>query len=470
MRMFLVGMTDIFLLLYLTAITSVQPGTFLTVSDFYKLKSMHQQLVSEKQRSDERLNEQLRRQIEAKEMLTAKLDQEKGRLDDMQKTLLDSNSERERINQDLRLKEDMLKAREQLLEDMNQQIATKEADWQKIKDTYKQELEHQKVAVEATRKRARVLEAEAKDARVLADQMQLEADQAHETADMAQAVKVRALRLQVKALDEKREAERRAQEALAAREKAEAEKQKALEAMQEANAQKKQVEQKARILAATIDEIKQDGETAYQDNIHPRLQTLNVTWKRAIADNITVYDRELTLLPVTIGSTVYAVFPSRQIGFTGRSDKLPDGLKVMYGKQKISVGLFNKEEDLLAITLPGYDGHADEPYPLDTAIFQLMPALLALRNNGNISIQDKIRGISDDFFIVNRDYLEPQEDRSLKFAVTGFRGTGLRAERIVRGDQLVDLNGRLIGVANTANHIIRIESLEGWEDISFNPF
>lgn len=465
--MFLVCITDIFLLLYLTAVANVQPTTILTVEDFYKLKSMHQELAGEKLKTEEQLKAELRRELEARAMLTAKLNRERSRLDDMQKTLLDSVSERERINQDLRFKEDMLKAREKLLEDLNQQITTKEADWEKIKDTYKQELEQQKAVVEGARRHAQRFEAEAKDARILADQMQLEADQAYETADMAQAVKEKALRLQVQALEEKMEAERLAAEAKVAQETAEKEKKKALEDMQTAKAEKKQAEQKVRMLAATIDEIKQDGETAYQDNVLPRLKALDVTWKRKIADNFTVYERKLTLLPVKIGSKVYVVFPSRQIGFTGRSDRKPDGLSIMYGEQKISNGWIQKEDDLITIELLRFTGDVDEPFGADTAILKLMPALLALRNNGNVSIQDKIRGISDDYFIVNRDYIEPDGEGVLKFAMAGFRGTGLRAERIARGDQLVDLNGRFIGVANTANHIIRFDTLDGWEEIAF---
>ena len=44
MRTFLIGMCDVFLILYLTAITNVQPPTFLTVDDFYELsaKFFHQ--------------------------------------------------------------------------------------------------------------------------------------------------------------------------------------------------------------------------------------------------------------------------------------------------------------------------------------------------------------------------------------------------------------------------------------------
>jgi hypothetical protein len=51
--------------------------------------------------------------------------------------------------------------------------------------------------------------------------------------------------------------------------------------------------------------------------------------------------------------------------------------------------------------------------------------------------------------------------------VTGIPGTGTRAERIIAGDQLVDLNGQLIGVANHANRIIRVNTINGWDEAVF---
>jgi len=139
----------------------------------------------------------------------------------------------------------------------------------------------------------------------------------------------------------------------------------------------------------------------------------------------------------------------------------------MYQGKKVRSGLINKDDDLIAISLPGYEGEAFTPYSADTKVTQYMPVLLSLRNGINVGLVDKIRGISNDYFIVNREYLKLDKNRNLKFDVPGFRGTGTRGERIVRGDQLVDLNGRLIGVANNANRVIRINTLSGWDEINF---
>ena len=95
--------------------------------------------------------------------------------------------------------------------------------------------------------------------------------------------------------------------------------------MEVAKTNRTKAEQKAKKLAETIQEMKQDGETAYNKNVHPHIQKLNVTYERKVTDKITVYKRELTLLPIKIDGKIMAVFPSRQIGFTGRSDRAPDG-------------------------------------------------------------------------------------------------------------------------------------------------
>jgi len=67
--MFLIGMCDIFLMLYLTAVINVTPGTVLTVEDFYQLKTMHETLESDKEKSEAEFQEQLKQAREEKERL-----------------------------------------------------------------------------------------------------------------------------------------------------------------------------------------------------------------------------------------------------------------------------------------------------------------------------------------------------------------------------------------------------------------
>ena len=478
MRMFLIGMCDIFLMLYLTAVIHVTPETVLTVGDFYQLKSLHDTLKSDTEKAETALEERLKQSREEKERLlaekkkqeelaAAKLAEEKARLNELQKSLVLSDFERERISEDLRIKEEMLKNRELLLENLNKEIEAKEKIRRKMQKVYQSELENQREAAQASRQLAKQLKSEAENAQSLADQMKEEVSQAYKTAEAAKAVQQKAQELKEQALKEKEAAQQRAEESLSARKKAEEEKQRALEILTTEKEDKEKAQQNARKLAEAIEDIKQDGEAAYQKNMRPKIQTVNVTYERKTSNNTFVYKRELTLLPVAIGGMIYGVFPSRQIGFNARSDKAPNKLIILYLGQQITNGLVNTEDGLIALSLSEYQGKAETPYPPGTDIAQLMPALLALRNNGNVGLTDKLRGIADDFFIVNRDYLKSDEDGGLKFTVSGWRGTGARAEHIVLGDQLVDLNGRLIGVANETNRVIRINSLNDWAEIAF---
>ena len=325
----------------------------------------------------------------------------------------------------------------------------------------------QQEEIEQNRLLAQQLQIEARDASQLANQMKAEASQAYMMAEVAKTVQQKALILKEEALKDKNVAQKKAAEALAARLEAEKQKEQAFEAMKVARIKKQKAEEKALQLATTIQDIKQDGGTAYINNILPQIQILNVSYIRNISNEVMKYERELTLLPFKLGEDAFVVFSSRQIGFSARSDRAPDELILLYKGQEIGSGWINKNDDLIALELPDYEGVISLPYSVDIPVDELMPALLALRNNGNVSLVDKIRGIADDYFIVNRDYLKSDKEYMLNYNVKGFRGTGTRGERIIRGDQLIDLNGRLIGVANDANRVLRINSLSGWDKVVF---
>ncbi len=462
-------MTDIFLILFLTTITQTPATSVLTIEDFFQLKTMHETLQAKQKEAEEEFQKKLRLTQKEKETLAAQLVEEKKRAEEVEESLIVSDAEIERIHEDLKIKEVMLKDREQLLANLNDKIMEKEVLWEKMETSYKEKLEDQKESLEAHQMRAQELQLEAQKAQQLANQMQQEADQAYEIAKQAKAVKENAILLKDEALKEKQEAQLSAQKALEERKKAEEEKERALKTAEQARKLKEQVEKKAEKLAVTIKEITQEGKKAYQNNIFPQMQEVTVIFERIIPDVNNVkgvvisYDRELVLVPVQINGQVLGIFSSRQIGFKKNSDQAPRNLVITYQGEKITRYWLNKKDNLIAIELPGFSGEASKPYPADTDIDQLMPTLLAVRNNGDKSLGDFIRDISDEYFIVNRDYLQPNDAGGLKYEVKGIRGTGVHGERIIRGDQLVDLNGRLIGVAAEANRMIRIESIKGWE-------
>jgi hypothetical protein len=455
MRMFLIGMTDIFLILYLTAIANPPSQSVLTVDDFYKLKSMHQTLSENTEKTKTELSEKLKVEKLEREVLVSKLIEEQAYLEEIEESLFISDVERKRINKELDVKENILKNREKLLADLNKKIENKEEVWEKMEASLTEELKTKEKSVEANRELVKKFQGEAERAQILANQMKEEVKIANKTAETANEVHKKALIIKDEALKEKVKAELKATTALVARNKAETEKHKAVKAMEVATL-------KAEELSGTIKDITQAGEDAYSLNIRPHLQTLTVSYSREVSDTTMRYERELNLLPVTIDNKTYIIFPSRHIGFNRRADRAPDNLRVSYANETITNGLINKEDDLIAIELPNYTKDTFIPYPLKTDITQMMPTLLALRNNGNRSLSDKLRGLSEEYFIVNRDFIETDTSNKIRYGVSGFRGTGIHGEKIIPGDQLVDLTGRFIGVAHDDNDIIRIDSLSGW--------
>ncbi|MFH0753377.1 MAG: hypothetical protein V2A70_02280, partial [Candidatus Omnitrophota bacterium] len=221
MRMFLIGMTDIFLILYLTSIASVQTTSFLTVNDFYKLTAMHVTLQSDKKMSEQNLQDQLRQAKEEKVDLVVKLAKTQAREKETEKSLLSSKTKLTQIDMDLRLKENLLKEKEQSVTELDRRIKDKEA-------FYEKELQNQKSAVDASRLLAQKLKLQTQEAEHMADQMKSKADQAYKMAEAAKAIQQSAILLKDAAVKKREEAEQKAREALEARKRAEAEKEAAL--------------------------------------------------------------------------------------------------------------------------------------------------------------------------------------------------------------------------------------------------
>lgn len=439
MRMFFTGLTDLFLILYLTTITSPQPPSVLTVDDFYKLQSMHQQLQTEKQKTEQDLQEQLRVASQNEKKLADQLAAEQAQVREAVESLHARDVELEQIDRNLDLKDSVLQEKDQQILGLGQAMQAKEALWQEKESSYKAELKtHQE--------QMQKLLTQAQEFRQLAEQMRESAFEARQKAEEARANQQSALALKEQALKEKAEALKTAEEANQVREKAQAQ---------------------AGELADALEAMRQDSDKAYQKKVRPLLQKLSVSYETLVSDKRVVYNKELSLLPVRIDGKVFVFFPSQHIGFSRRYDTAPMKLNILYQGKKVERGWFNKDLDLIAVALSGYEGQTAELFPSDAGMDQYMPVLLAVRNNADRNIGNLFRGLSSDYFVVNRDNIRQDEHGVLLHYLKGFRGTGKRAERILLGDQLVDLNARFIGIAKDADQIIRIETLKGWQKKAF---
>lgn len=430
--MFLIAMVDIFLILYLTMISQMPSTSILTVDDFFQLKSTHESLQQKQQKT-----------AEEKSFLLARLTEEKKQGKKARESLLASDTELARARQDLKIKENVLKKKEQSLSDLSREIDRKKSAWKEIEGRYQEELEKQKELSETSQARAEKILLEARNARLLTKQMREEAAQAYKLAKQAKADQESAINLKKKMLEEKERAIQQARKSAKARQEA---------------------EQAAKKLATNIENITQEGGVAYQRHIRPEMAKIEVSFERKVDQRIAVYRRKLTLLPLQIDNLVFVVLPSQHIGFRRGSSNPPKRLSIRHRGEELIHYRINPKNNLVALELTGYAGKTFLPHPANMEISEFMPVLLALRNQGGRSLGDRIRGLSEEYFIVNRDYIRQNESGTLTYDLEGFRGTSTRGERIIRGDQLVDLNGRLVGVAKDANQIIRIDTLSGWEE------
>ena len=231
--------------------------------------------------------------------------------------------------------------------------------------------------------------------------------------------------------------------------------------------QKVQAEEKEKVLTDEILIIKEHGTLAYQKNIASKLQTIDVSYEKSRSGKAILRKLQLHMLPVNIKGQNYVFIPLKHLGYNLRFNRAPKALSVSNEGLKITQVLINKPLGLMAIPVNFYKGESHTPHSPQMDISQLMPTLLALRNNASKNLSDIVRGISKDYFIVNKSYLISGEEQVLLYKRSGIRGTGTRGERILQGDQLVDLNGQFIGVASEHNKIIRLDSVEGWTTVNF---
>ena len=520
MRMFLVCMCDIFLILYLTTLSQVNPfhNSFLTVDDYNKLKESKVQAEQDTEKSHAQILElendisllDKEKEKALQSTLSAKAETEKimqlvtiekekvakietelstainekrefNRLlqksqEDEQKTLkivkesqTESEKAREREQSALKTLEEtriaLEKAREKELhalqivkaarseikrtrEDEQTALETAEELRLKAEDAKKREEDALKLA-----KEARLKEEEARKneeiARSIAEEERLNAAKASENETIA-------LNLAESANNQKEAALKNADMARKA----------------EANALKiaSIAQGETATVKSKIQSIIQPADNAYNKNIIDKLIpfTIRIGYKNSFKH---VSNKVITMqgLPVKMGDEYVLFALLDQIGLS------PSTTHDNYVTYNITVNdkpvtkFFVKPGEVKIAALVISD-EIEHCLPVDkTAIFSsYMPVLFSLRNHTRLGVMDRVRGVSNDYFIFKRDRLLMITEDEYSFNNEGFRGTRNHAEYIVKGDQIVDLGGNFLGLAYKKNTIVRIDDLKGWHSISMN--
>ncbi len=516
--MFLVGMCDIFLILYLTSLSQVNPfhNSYLTVDDYNKLKEAKVQAEQDSQESHARILE-LKRNNSA-------LDEQKGKA---LQSALSSKAETEEAIQLVKIeKEEVARSEIKLLKAINEieksnkllqksqdnekktlvivkelqvesekakereQIVLKEIDEIRKDVENAKEKESQALQiVKVTRIEAEKIKEDEQKALKIAEEARLKAEEAKKNEE-------RALRLAEEAKLKEEEARKSEEIArkIAKKERLNAAKAKesetiALESAAIANNQKeialenadmaRKAEESALKVASIaqgetikvkseIKSIMQPSDNAYNKNIVDKLVPFTITidykdrLKRVVNKVIIIQG-----LPVKIGDDNVFFVPLDQIGLDPSSTHSNYITYNITFNAKPVTKLYIKAGAVKVAALV-IDGEAKHCLPVDKTdnFSSYMPVLFSLRNQKLLGAMDRFRGVSNDYFIFKRDHLLMTTEDEFVFDSEGFRGTGNYAEYIVKGDQIVDLEGNFLGLAYKKNTILRINDLNGWHRIS----
>ncbi len=525
--MFLVGMCDIFLILYLTTLSQVNPfhNSFLTVDDYNKLKESKVQAEQDTEKSYAQilklkddisvLDEQKKKALQS--TLSAKSETEKmmqlikvknEKVAAIETELSKAISEKDEFDRLLqKSQEGEQKSLEIVKESQIESEKAKEREQRALKS-----LEGTQIVLEKSRKRemhalqiVKSVQIEAKktkegEQRALktAENLRLEAEEAKRREEYA-------LKLAEEAKSKEEEARKSEEEARQseeiARKIAEEERLNAAKASENeatalnlaelANNQKEialkdaGIARKAEANALTVARIAQSETTLVKSKIQSIIQPADNAYNKNIIDKLVQFtvtidykehirrvpDKVITMqgLPVKMGDEYVLFALLDQIGLDPSSthDNYVTYNITVNDKPVTKFYIKPGEVKIAALVISGEIEHC---LPIGkTGVFSsYMPVLFSLRNHKLLGVMDRIRGVSNDYFIFKRDRLMMITEDEFYFEHEGFRGTGNYAEYIVKGDQIVDLGGNFLGLAYKKNAIIRIDDLKGWHSISMH--
>ncbi len=468
MRMFLVGMCDIFLILYLTTLSQISPfrTSAITVDDYNELKVLEIQSREELENAKEREALSLKQIAESLKIIKAKkrelkkLESEKILASQLAKSVQEDAAtvskrmqqlEQESLSALLAKEEARRKAAEAQLRAQTANIeALKSKEKEKLAVKQAEELALQATEAKRNEENALKLVLEAKEK---VEEALKRAEEARLSADNARASERDAIQQAKKAEKEKTIALRNQEEAIKAQNVA----------LRVAETAKKEVVE----VKSKIEAITQTADTAFNENINDKLTQFVVTiqaknrWKNIVR-------KELVLqgVPVKIKDEYVIFTPLSHIGFGSLFE--PEQF-VTYDITVNSIPITKiyvkgDNYNIAALVINQIDNHS-VPAENSGRFSSYMPILISLRNQKTLGVIDRLRGVNVDFFIFKRDYLRLIKGDEFFYENAGFRGTGDYAEYIVEGDQVVDLEGNFIGLAYKKNSVICIDNVDGWQEV-----
>ncbi len=470
MRMFLVGMCDVFLLLYLTTLSQLQerPASKLTVGDY---RLLEQKQKEGETREHEREAELARREKELKEITDrlAQFERLAGAESEKVKRISESSEqdrlELERLRAEASEQQRATEESERRLAELRLRAAEAESLTSKAREEVnKAERERVEAVTSANQLRAEALAlasererlaAEAAEQARAAENRAIEAEQAAERAAKAETE----ARLQASITATR--AQMQTSEANRLRTAAETRAVQAEQAALEESRHKAKAEEKFK---AATQSIRQ----AYEKNILPKTVELRITTREDGFFGDSKETKRFSVLAVEAGKQAVAFVPLEQTGLD-EPDNV-NSLRLSIADKRVSqIYISRTRPRVLAVVLGNDFGPGAKLIPPQNKIDNYLPVLIAVRNGARMNFSDRMRDLSNDYYFFQRDRLLHAEDGAmLALSSTGFRGTGDFGERLVTGDQIVDPEGRFLGIVVDENLMLPIPAIERWTPITLD--
>lgn len=472
MRMFLVVMCDMFLLLYLTALAQIEetPVSNLTVKDYLALKKAEEEVRHAAESKDRDLADRRRENAE----LEARLRELEEK---MKKAAQSAASEKQKLaatiqNTSASLEEAKRRQAEEAKAAEQLRIAAAEQEQRFKAETAKAEAERKRLEElqTAREKEAAELKREAEDAAKRAEEAKAEAERARQAAKRSVDDAAKASEEKTRALELARAAQEREQSAMTTAALANADAERAKTEAAQANAIAVHVQKEKKQIAERMKAVTQRAESAYQKNVRGKLLRISseVETKNLLIGR-TARKLVLSGLAVNLSGESVVVVPLEQLGIEpGRNaDDYTQLRLTIEGNEIRRAYVSPRSPQLVALVLPRAVPTGGSVGP-EVPLASLMPTLIALRNGSDLEFRDRIRGLDGERYVFQRDRLRDAAGGLLTYETSGFRGTGDFGERILKGDQIVDLEGNFIGVALDDGKILRAPNLRDWKEVTLD--
>lgn len=463
MRLFLVGMCDIFLILYLTTLSGEGGSkSAYTEADYVQLQMRSEELIKELQA------------VKAGESdLSAYLERERTRLKELllEQRELASELEREQL-ENRRLAEEKRAEQEtnrRKLEEKRVAIENLRRETEKRLDEERQQREDLR---RRTSEKIKAQSSELQQARLAAEQAQRKAEEALEAAQAAKQKAAQSEKVAQEAREKARLAQEARDQAIQGEVKARAV---ARVSKQKAERFRVRAARKERELKVERNEKKQAqvlAETATKELTiakRPAAQTFENVLRRSMIPIVVkardpglfeTKDRSSFLgIPVDLGQYQVVFSTVQTLGVDSTGSSLLRDYEILLAGRRVQEIAYSGE--VVALILPERRASIVEPVSMTTPLEELTPTLIAVREGLELGFFDRIRDVSETYFIFPRDRLSGST--VLSYEASGLRVTGDYAGYIRAGDQIVDVGGRLIGIATSHNKIRRLGGISGWK-------